>query len=109
MILSALIYMAYTNRFLELDQGRFIRAALVPGLWPYLTGFALYLLASPWIDAVGDDRWGSVLLVLIAGVAYCALQAAVLWLFQLDAGEKDYVADKFRGLAGRFGRARRQR
>ena len=109
MILSALIYMAYTNRFLELDQGRFIRAALVPGLWPYLTGFALYLLASPWIDAVGDDRWGSVLLVLVAGVAYCALQAAVLWLFQLDAGEKDYVADKFRGLAGRFGRARRQR
>ena len=109
MILSALIYMAYTNRFLELDQGRFIRAALVPGLWPYLTGFALYLLASPWIDAVGDDRWGSVLLVLVAGVAYCALQAAVLWLFQLDAGEKDYVAGKFRGLTGRFGRARRQR
>ena len=109
MIMSALIYMTYTNRFLKLDQGRFIRSALVPGLWPYLTGFALYLLASPWAEAVGDSRWGSVALVLVAGFAYCGLQAAVLWLFQLDAGEKDYVAGKIRGLVGRLNRARDQR
>jgi hypothetical protein len=64
---------------------------------------------SPWVGSVGDDRWGSVLLVLVAGIAYCALQAALLWLLQLDAGEKDYVAGKVRGLVGRFGGTRRQR
>jgi O-antigen/teichoic acid export membrane protein len=108
MIVSALIYMAYTNRFLALDQYRFVRGALLPGLWPYLTGFALYLLARPWVESVGDDRWGSALLVLVAGIAYCALQAAMLWFFQLDSGEKDYVAGKVRALVGRFGGARRQ-
>jgi O-antigen/teichoic acid export membrane protein len=109
MILSALIYMVYTNRFLALGQYRFMRDALLPGLWPYLTGFALYLLARPWVESVGDDRWGSVLLVLVAGIVYCVLQAAFLWLVQLDAGEKHFVAGKVRGLVGRLGGARRQR
>ncbi|EGV17694.1 lipopolysaccharide biosynthesis protein [Thiocapsa marina] len=106
MILSALIYMVYTNRFLELGQGRFVRGALLPGLWPYLTGFGLYLLARPWVESVGDDRWGSIVLVLVAGIVYCALQAAILWFFQFDAGEKDFVAVKVRGLTGRLGGAR---
>lgn len=109
MILSALIYMAYTNRFLKLSQWRFIRTALLPGLWPYLVGFALYLLARPWVESVGEDRWGSALLVLIAGAAYCLALAGMLWFFQLDPAEKGYVGAKIRGLVERMGGRRRQR
>ncbi len=108
MILSALIYIGYTNRFLSLAQGRFVRGALLPGLWPYLSGFALHFLLSPWVESVGDDRWGSALLVLVAGILYAILQVGILWFFQLNAGEKDYVAGKVRGLLERFGGAQRR-
>lgn len=104
MILSALLYIAWTNRYLGLSQIRFTRRALLPGLWPYLTGFILYLLAQPWITAASDDRWGSALIVLIAGLLYGLLQAALLWLLELDAGERVFVADKARALVRRLGR-----
>lgn len=101
MILSALIYMASTNGFLGLGQWRFVARVLLPGLWPYATGFALSLLAGPWIAAVGTDRWGSALLVLTMGLCYSLTQAGLLWLLQLERGEKDYLTERVRGRLGR--------
>jgi O-antigen/teichoic acid export membrane protein len=106
MILSALLYMAYANRFLAIGQWRFLRQVLLPGLWPYLTGLLLALLMHPWTQAVADDRWGSAVLVLVAGLAYSLAQVGLLWLLQLDAGEKAFLADKLRGVGGRLARVR---
>ncbi|MBK1643676.1 hypothetical protein CKO25_03170 [Thiocapsa imhoffii] len=108
MVLSALIYMIYTNHFVGLGQWRFMRVALLPGLLPYVTGFALFFLMQPWIDAVAEDRWGSALLVLAAALAYGLLQALLTWFLQLDASEKGYVADKARGVTRRFSGKRRR-
>jgi O-antigen/teichoic acid export membrane protein len=106
MILSALLYMVYTNRFLVINQWRFVRVVLLPGLWPYLIGFALYLLMHPWAMVTAEDRWASALLVLVSGLAYSLAVAGLLWFVQLDTGEKAFVSGKLRGLLGRFTRAR---
>jgi O-antigen/teichoic acid export membrane protein len=106
MVLSALLYMAYTNRFLALSQLRFIRQALLPGLWPYFTGLGVWLLLQPWIDHVATERWDSALVVVVAGILYGLLQSALLWYGILDEGEKAYVADKVRAVFGRFRRRR---
>lgn len=106
MVLSALLYMGYTNGFLALSQLRFIRQALLPGLWPYFTGLAVWLLLQPWIDHVATERWDSALVVLVAALLYGLLQAALLWYAILDATEQAYVAEKVRAL---FGRASRRR
>lgn len=107
MILSAVFYIGYTNRFLGLAQREFVRHALLPGLWPYLTGFGLYLLFLPWIQAVQEDRWQSALLILVAGAAYSVLQAGLLWFVQLHRNEQDYVSQRLTRLTAR--RAQRQR
>lgn len=103
MVLSAIIYIGYTNTYLGVNQRHFTLRALLPGLWPYLTGFGLYILLRPWADTVHDDRWGSALLVLVAGTLYSLVHVGVLWRFQLDAGEKAWVAQRLGSLGGRFG------
>lgn len=107
MVLSALFYIAYTNRHLGLGQGRFIRGALLPGLWPYLTGLALYLAAQPWLATVADDRWGNALLVLVAGLLYCLIQGAILWRFQLEDDERAHLLAKVQGVLRRRADGRR--
>ena len=98
MILSTLIYFVYTNRFLSVSQGRFLSRVLLPGLVPYLTGFGLALAFGPWMAGMGDARLDSVLVVLISGIAYVALQAGILWWLQLDGDEKAFVAQRLSGL-----------
>jgi len=104
MVLSALLYMGYTNRFLALSQFRFIRYALLPGVWPYLTGLGVWLLLQPWIDSVATERWGSALVVVVGGLLYGLLQSALLWFSILDAHEQAYVATKLQAVLGRFRR-----
>jgi len=96
MILSALFYMIYTNRFLRFSQMRFLRVALLPGLWPYLTGFVIYLGLAPWLDGVMDNRWESTIFVVAAGLAYCVVQFGVLWVLQLFPEERRYISTKLR-------------
>src|SRR5262249_29595804 len=47
MVLSALLYQAYTNRCLGLGIGEYTRQVLAPGIAPYVIGFACALLARP--------------------------------------------------------------
>jgi hypothetical protein len=77
-------------------QMRFLRVALLPGLWPYLTGFGMYLGVAPWLDGVMDNRWESAIFVVVAGLAYCVVQFGVLWVLQLSPEERHYVSTKLR-------------
>ncbi|MCA1789584.1 MAG: oligosaccharide flippase family protein [Thioalkalivibrio sp.] len=102
MILSALFYFAYTNRFLGLRQQVFLRRVLLPGLLPYVTGFALLLLLTPWMASVADDRLGSLAVVLAGGFAYVTAQSALFWFLQLADTEKAFLRSRLAPMAGRF-------
>lgn len=107
MILSTLIYFVYTNRFLSVSQGRFLSRVLLPGLVPYFTGFALALGFGPWMANSGQARLDSVLVVLVAGLCYLALQAGILWWLQLDDEEKAFVTQRLSALHQRISRRAR--
>ena len=102
MILSTLLYFAYTNRFLSIRQRVFLRRVLLPGLLPYVTGFALLLLLAPWAASVADDRLGSLAVVLAGGLAYVTVQSALLWFLQLTDTEKAFLRARLAPTAGRL-------
>ncbi|MDP3518322.1 MAG: oligosaccharide flippase family protein [Pseudohongiella sp.] len=95
MILSALLYCAYTNRYMNISQLVFLRQVLLPGVIPYLTGFALFVLFTPWLASVVDSRTGSLLVVLTAGTVYVSVQFALMWYFQLTDVEKNFLRNRF--------------
>jgi O-antigen/teichoic acid export membrane protein len=102
MILSALFYFVFTNRFLGIRQRVFLRQVLLPGLVPYLTGFGLLLLITPWITSVADDRLGSLAVVLAGGLAYVTAQSALLWYLQLTDTERAFLRSRLAPMAGRL-------
>ena len=108
MVLSALLYFAYTNRFLGVRQQTFVRHVLLPGLLPYLTGFALVLVFSPWTASVADDRLGSLAVVLAGGCSYVVIQSALLWCLQLTDSEKTFLRGRIAASAGRVAVLRRR-
>lgn len=95
MILSALFYCACTNRFMKISQLQFVRQILLPGMLPYLTGFALFVLFTPWLASVVDSRTGSLMLVLAAGTSYVTVQFALMWCLQITDGEKTFLRKRF--------------
>jgi len=108
MIVSALLYFVYTNRFLGVRQQVFLRRVLLPGLLPYVTGFALLLLLMPWVTSVADDRLGSLAVVLASGLAYVTVQSALLWFLQLTDTEKTFLRSRLAPMAGRLAVLRRR-
>lgn len=107
MIVSALFYFAYTNRFLGVRQQEFLRRVLLPGLLPYVTGFALLVLLAPWAVSVADNRLGSLAVVLAGGLAYVTVQSALLWFLQLTDTEKAFLRARLAPMAGRLAVLRR--
>jgi len=107
MIVSALFYFAYTNRFLGVRQQEFLRRVLLPGLLPYVTGFALLVLLAPWAASVADNRLGSLAVVLAGGLAYVTVQSALLWFLQLTDTEKAFLRARLAPMAGRLAVLRR--
>jgi len=102
MILSTIFYFAYTNHFLGICQRVFWRQVLLPGLLPYVTGFAFLLLFTPWMAAVANYRLGSLAVVLAGGLTYVIVQVALLWLLQLTPNEKAFLKSHLVPLAGRL-------
>lgn len=102
MMLSALLYFAYTNRFLAIDQRTFLRQVLLPGLVPYATGFTVMLLFLPWTDGIDGTRLGSLAVVLGGGLSYVIAQSALFWLLQLTESEKDFLRSRIAPLLRRF-------
>jgi O-antigen/teichoic acid export membrane protein len=102
MILSALLYLTYTTRWLGLSQGRFIVEAVLPGLYPYAIGLLLAFALSPWTTQVADDRLGSIVLVLVSGLLYSVLSGALVWRFTLKQPERDFTLQRLQPLRRRL-------
>ena len=106
MVVSAVLYMVYTNRFLALSQGMFFTRVILPGLLPYGIGFALLLAAKPWLPAALTDRWQAAAVVLAAGAAYgLATLLALFWLVW-DKEERTYFRSRLAMIRRRVRRRR---
>lgn len=79
MVISSLIYQAYTNRFLEIGLSEYSRQVLFPGFVPYLIGFAIAWLTSPWIAWAGEARWRLVPVLAASGAIYGLIFLALFY------------------------------
>ncbi len=79
MVLSALFYQAFTNRYLGLRMSVYTRQVLVPGVAPYFVGFLCAWLARPALVWAGTGRWQILPVLAVCGVVYVVLVAALLY------------------------------
>lgn len=93
MVVSALVYLAATNRYLGVAEGAYWWKVHLPGLVPYGFGFALAALAAPWLHS-GLSRWEGLAVLAVAGVVYSAVVPAVLYRGFCDAGERAYLREQ---------------
>jgi O-antigen/teichoic acid export membrane protein len=91
MVLSALLYLAYTNRCIGLGLGEYARQVLAPGISPYLVGFALEWLTRPWFVWAGAERWHILPALGACGVVYGLLSTALLYRVMCDWSEREYL------------------
>lgn len=88
MVLSALFYQVFTNRYLGLGMGVYARQVLAPGIVPYVVGFACAWLARPALAWAGTARWQILPVLAICGASYTVLVAALLYRGSFNEDER---------------------
>lgn len=68
MVVSALIYVFRSNRFMKISHWTYAQIVLLPGLAPYLIGYLLYLPMQN--RFVGLTRWEMLALLMVALAIY---------------------------------------
>ena len=92
MVGSALLYLLYTNRLLGVEQPRFWRSVLLPGLLPYLVGFSLLLpLRSAFVLS---SRLMTLGWLALAGIIYVLLMLAIGYRWLIDDSERVILLEK---------------
>ena len=108
MVLSALVYMIYSNRFMGVRQLRFFVLAIAPGLAPYLIGWLTALLANNLFEWWEMDRWLLLGALGVSGVVYTLVTALVLYFLFCNWGERQYLRlQSIHTLKGLLSRRRR--
>ncbi len=102
MTLSGWAYMAWSNRFLQVQPSAFIRRVIIPGLIPYGFGLALAYLTAPWFTAAGSDRWSLLGLLAVCGLLYSVVTTAFLYRVMCDWGEREYLRRQLAHTLGGF-------
>ncbi len=108
MLLSALIYQAYTNRYLGVGMGEYARQVLVPGIAPYPVGFVCAWLARPLFDWAGTGRWQMLPVLAACGIVYGLAATALLYRVMCDWGEREYLRKQLFHTVGGLLRLKRQ-
>jgi O-antigen/teichoic acid export membrane protein len=107
MVLSGLIYIAYSNHVMGVPQVAFLTQSLIPGLVPYCFGFAVSWACSPLVAWAGVSRIKLACAIMTAGAIYLTLVAAVLYRAFCPWGEREYlrkqVLHSFGTMLGRQG------
>jgi len=99
MSLSALTYIAYSNRFISVTIASFARTVLWPGTFPYLIAAALSLLSQVFWDAEHSTRLPLFAILLMLATVYVFLVATMLYFTSCDSREKEAIKNAIR--AGR--------
>lgn len=108
MVLSALIYLAYTNRCLGLGMGEYANKVLVPGIAPYTVGLVCALFARPLFVWAGTGRWQLLPVLAACGIVYCLASMALLYRGMCDWGEREYLRKQLFHTIGGLMRLKRQ-
>jgi O-antigen/teichoic acid export membrane protein len=91
MVLSGIVYIAYSNHVMGVPQLTFLMQALLPGLVPYCFGFASVWACSPLLAWAGTSRLRLACAIVTGGVLYLASVAAVLYRAFCPWGEREYL------------------
>lgn len=89
MVVSSLLYIAYSNRFLEIGNREFFTQVLLPGIIPYLIGVGLAWMARPMFAWAGTERWRLLLVLGGAGCVYAVLTSTYLYRVICGPGERE--------------------
>ncbi|MEP7338947.1 MAG: oligosaccharide flippase family protein [Acidobacteriota bacterium] len=108
MVLSALIYLAYTNRYLGLGMKEYARQVLAPGIAPYLVGFACAWLARPLFTWAGTGRWQLLPVLAVCGTVYGLSSMALLYRGMCNWAEREYLRKQLFHTFGGLMRLKRQ-
>jgi O-antigen/teichoic acid export membrane protein len=87
-MISALIFIFYTNKIIGLKNTAYVTKVLIPGLIPYGVGYLLFWLLTPWVALALNDRWYAVGFVFLSGIIYSLITAFVIYLAIFDKNEK---------------------
>ncbi len=107
MVISALIYQGYTNRFLGISPARYARQVLLPGLAPYAVGFACAWMTRPVFSWAGTARWQILPALAICGLLYSLATAGLFYLGISDKSERDLLRGQIGQLSVRLRGLRR--
>ncbi|HIE01817.1 MAG TPA: MATE family efflux transporter [Thiotrichaceae bacterium] len=88
-IVSALIFIFYTNKIIGLKNRAYVTKVIIPGLIPYGVGYLLFWLLTPWVALAMNDRWYAVSFVLVSGIIYSLITLFFLYLGIFDKSEKN--------------------
>lgn len=109
MVLSAAVYICFTNKVIGVFAHRYVRQVILPGLCPYLVGAAVLLLTRPLWQWAGDSRPALLLTLALAGAIYCLAIAAVFYEAVCSEDERSSARSRARALVDRLTRARNPR
>jgi hypothetical protein len=91
MIGSSLLFCAYANRQLGVDQATFLLRVLAPGLAPYAIAYALVSITAGWADPNPGDRLQALWTVALNGALYALIVPVVLYRLLCDWGEREFL------------------
>lgn len=86
-VLSALIYLLYSNQNLDVSHRKYFFEVIVPGLIPYAFGYSLMWLSLPLFASAANNRYETFFYLLLACIAYTV--AASLFLFFVICTKKE--------------------
>ncbi|HVQ37173.1 MAG TPA: oligosaccharide flippase family protein [Pyrinomonadaceae bacterium] len=100
MVLSVIVYMAYTNKVLGISQRQFAWRVLAPGLVPYFVGFGMFFATRSFL---ADLNRISLLIALgVIGCVYSLFSMALIYRGLCDWGEREFMRHQFKQTLGGF-------
>jgi len=84
---SAIGFIVYTNKLLDVPRTRFLRYVILPGTVPYMVGL---IFAAPAGLATHVSRWHGAGIVAVVGVLYAATLLIAIDRLVLDADERHW-------------------
>lgn len=87
-VISALIYISYSNRYFKVSEIEFFFKVYFPGLVPYIFGYGLAWLSSQWFLEVKDNRIDTLFYLLFVWIAYVLTIPAFLYAFFCQEDEQ---------------------
>lgn len=91
MVVSSLIFQVYANNQLGVSQREFFMRVLLPGLAPYVIGFALASVTSGIVEMHPADRLEAFYTLALNGALYVIITPLFIYRLMCDWGEREFL------------------